>query len=76
MMMMVSILIGEGDNDDDDDQSILIGHNDLCLKSCKGFLNRWIPRTRVSARDYETNVRKGENVSSVSFINHIFRVQF
>ena len=39
--------------------SVLVGHNDLCYKSCKGFLNKFIPRTRVSVEDYETNLRKG-----------------
>ena len=39
--------------------SVLVGHNDLCYKSCKGFLNNFIPRTRVSVEDYETNLRKG-----------------
>ena len=42
--------------------SVLVGHNDLCYKSCKGFLNNFIPRTRVSAEDYETNLRKGNVV--------------
>ena len=39
--------------------SVLVGHNDLCYKSCKGFLNNFIPRTRVSVEDYEKNLRKG-----------------
>ena len=42
--------------------SVLVGHNDLCYKSCKGFLNNFIPRTRVSVEDYETNLRKGISI--------------
>ena len=38
--------------------SILIGHNDLCLKSCYTFLNDVIPRTRVMADNYDRSVRR------------------
>ena len=38
--------------------SILIGHNDLCLKSCYTFLNTIIPRTNVMAEKYERSLRR------------------
>ena len=36
----------------------MIGHNDICLKSCYEFLNPIWDRTRVSADHYNMHVRE------------------
>ena len=43
--------------------SILIGHNDLCSKSClTAFQSLGLSRrVRVEPRDYERNIRKSRN---------------
>ena len=36
----------------------MIGHNDLCLKSCFSFLDSLVSRVRVEPEDYERNIRR------------------
>ena len=44
--------------------SILIGHNDLCSKSCVTTWQRLgiTNRVRVEPQDYERNIRKSDNL--------------